>query len=127
MANWLNALKSGECGFTVYRDGSAVPDLAAVGATLTTTGGVVQLTTPTSESHTWEVVVSADFLIGTSKLRMRNASFAGLPGLTTAQARLWVDGALTESISLTTANPITPNPAAFTDFGNAVTLFLDET
>lgn len=126
MAKWLNAVLGGPCTFTVYRDTVEVSDLAAIGASLTTANGVVILSTPGAESHVWEVVVMPTYLTSPTKFRQKSYSFSGSPGLTSAQGRIWLNGAAVQNIPLTTVNPVTPDPATFTNFANASTLHLDE-
>lgn len=122
MSTWLNALLSGACPVTVYRDGVLVPDLAAVGASLDIFEGTVTLMTPDFESHTWEVVASADFLLSPTAMRVSNASISGSPGVDLAQAQLYLRGSLWETVALSTSDPVLPNPAAFIGYGNGASL-----
>ena len=127
MATWLNALLSGSCPVTVYRDGALVSDLAAVGASLDIVEGVVTLTTPELESHTWEVVASADFLLSPTAMRLSGASISGSPGVDTAQARLYLRDAVSATLALSTTDPVLPNPATFTGYGDGMSLRIVET
>jgi hypothetical protein len=126
MADWLNAALAGAYSVAVYRDGDLVPDLSAVDATLTTTNGIFTLTTPEDESHDWEVVMTPTLPAGPAKMRLSAISISGDPGVTNASARLWLDGAMIEQDILTTSDPVSPDPAEFVKYGNAVTLHITE-
>jgi hypothetical protein len=115
VADWLNVTLAGPYSLTLLRDGVSV-DPASVGATLTVTAGVITLTTPGDESHEWMVQVQPD--LPPSKYRMSAWDFTAIES---AEAS---NGA--ETISLSTTNPIAPDPATFTGYGTLPSLTLTE-
>lgn len=123
MATWLNALLSGPVTVTVYRDGVVV-DPATVGATLTTTGGVISLTTPGAENHTWGFYVTPTFLQGAANFRIKSFSFSA--GLASAATQLELNGDAVDTQVLTLGPPVSPDPTTFDGFGDSVVLNVTE-
>lgn len=127
MADWLNAVLAGPCTLTVLRDGETVTDLDAVGAELSIAGGVVALSTPDDEFHTWEVQVNPEFLQTPVKFRLRQYDMTPGPTITiaSATAREFLRGSQTASVSLAVPN-FAPDPTTFTAFADGVGLVIVE-
>ena len=122
MATWINMALAGDCTFTVLRDGVAVDDLEAVGASLATVAGSVTLTTPDDETHDWRVTVQANFLPTGAPLRMKSFALTHPLGIAAASV---VSGS--ETVALAVSEPsATPDPASFTTPALSASLVIEE-
>lgn len=116
MAKWLNAILSGSASVTVFRNGVAV-DPAAFGATLTTTGGVVTLTTPNVGGNLWKVKVTPSYLTFAAPMRLRSISASHPLGITAASVVLTTASGAETTQALATTPTVSPDPAQPTGSG----------
>lgn len=110
MAKWLNAILAGAATITVFRDGVAV-DPTEFGATLTTTGGVVTLTTPDAQGHLWKVKVAPSYLTFAAPMRLRSISASHPLGITAASVVLTTAAGVETTQALATTPTVSPDPA----------------
>ena len=94
----------------------------AFGFTLTTTGGVITLVTPSDETHVWRVEVQPSF-VTSAKMRMGSWSFGALTG---AAVSAKLQGTQVAYQELTLGPRVLPDPVTFTPYADTAVLALVE-